>query len=364
VQRGEPAIVDKRVRTQMALSCGADLALELPAAFSSHNAGPFANAAVDILAATGRVAVISFGMENPDRLESSLFGIADILNDEPADFKHSLKKNLSLGYSFVQARSMALDEIAPCSLEILKRPNNNLALSYVKRIRERRYPIGTIAVPRSGSGHNEETARSGEAASASAIRGLAASGDVEAACALMPEESAALFREAWASGHASSRASGLWTALRQSIIRTNARDLAAVAGMSEGLENRVMDMAFKAESYESFVDSCTSRRYPRGRVLRLCAHILLNLSQEESKLFQTGGPAYIRVLGANAAGRKLLAEMRDSTALPVISKSSAPWSEYSRSMMSFEHRASELWETLTDNPRLRSEANYVPVMLP
>jgi predicted nucleotidyltransferase len=348
----------------MALSCGIDLALELPVVFSSHNAGPFANAAVDILAATGRVAVISFGMENPDRCESSLFGIADILNDEPANFKLSLKKNLSLGYSFVQARSMALDEIAPGSLEILKRPNNNLALSYVKRIRERRYPIGTVAILRSGSGHNEETIANGGTANASAIRGLAASGDVEAASALMPAESAELFREACASGHAASCGFRLWTALRQSIIRASARDLAAVAGMSEGLENRVMDMAFRAESYESFVDSCTSRRYPRGRVMRLCAHILLNLSQEESKLFQANGPAYIRVLGANATGRKLLAEMRDSTALPVISKSSAPWSRYSQSMMNLEHRASELWETLTDSPRLRSETNYVPVMLP
>jgi hypothetical protein len=123
-------------------------------------------------------------------------------------------------------------------------------------------------------------------------------------------------------------------------------------------------MASRAESYESFVDSCTSRRYPRGRILRLCVHILLNLSQEESLEFQSRGPAYIRVLGANSVGRKLLAEMRRTAALPVISKSSAPLSPYSRSMTSLEHRASELWETLTDNPRLRAEANYVPPMLP
>ncbi|MDR3354032.1 MAG: nucleotidyltransferase family protein, partial [Synergistaceae bacterium] len=312
VQRGEPAIVDKRVRTLMALSCGADLALELPVAFSSHNAGPFGNAAVDILAATGRVSSISFGMEDPDRADAELPGMADILNDEPEEFKLSLRKKLSLGYSFVQARSMALDEMKPGALEILKRPNNNLALSYVKRIREMRYPIKTIAIQRFGAGHNEGIAEGAGAASASAIRGLAASGDVEAACSLMPDQSAELFREACASGHAARDGSRFWTALRQAIIRAKARDLAKMAGMSEGLENRVADMASRAESYESFVDSCTSRRYPRGRILRLCVHILLNLSQEESMDFQSRGPAYIRVLGANRVGRNLLAEMRQT----------------------------------------------------
>jgi predicted nucleotidyltransferase len=364
VQRGGPAVVDKRVRALMALSCGIDLALEIPVAFSSHNAGPFASAAVDILAATGLVAVISFGMENPDSVNTALSSMADILNDEPEEFKLSLREKLSVGCSFVQARSMALDEMMPGALEMLKRPNNNLALSYVKRIRERRYPIKTIAVQRSGAGHNEKSADGAGAASASAIRGLAVSGEVEAACSLMPVKSAELFREACASGHAARDSLRFWTALRQAIIRTKPSDLAALAGMSEGLENRVADMALRAESYESFVDSCTSRRYPRGRILRLCAHILLNLSQEESENFQSGGPAYIRVLGANRAGRNLLAEMRHTAALPVVSRASAPWSLYSRSMMSLEHRASELWETLTGSPRLRAEAKYVPVMLP
>ena len=35
VQRGEPAITDKYERARMALSCGADLVLELPALFSA-----------------------------------------------------------------------------------------------------------------------------------------------------------------------------------------------------------------------------------------------------------------------------------------------------------------------------------------
>ena len=50
MQRGEPAIVDKWVRTQMALGNGADLVVELPFLVSVQAADFFGQGAVDILA--------------------------------------------------------------------------------------------------------------------------------------------------------------------------------------------------------------------------------------------------------------------------------------------------------------------------
>ena len=38
VQRGEPALIDKYARTRMALESGADLVLELPAAYACSSA--------------------------------------------------------------------------------------------------------------------------------------------------------------------------------------------------------------------------------------------------------------------------------------------------------------------------------------
>jgi predicted nucleotidyltransferase len=360
-QRGEPAILDKGVRAKSALLCGVDLVLELPVVFSSHNAGPFANAAVDILAATGVTDVLSFGMESPDDGISRLCGLADILNHEPDIFRSSLKKFLAAGYSFVQARSMALDGIVPGSLELLKRPNNNLALAYMKRIREKNYPLTPLAIGRLGAGHND-AGTNGEFASATAIRKLAASDEIGRAFAFMPEASARLLLEAHESGHSAHDGVRLWTAIKQSLLRIGAGELAGIAGVSEGIENRLMDMAYRSGSYDSFADSCTSRRYPLGRIRRICAHLLLNMRQEESMEFQKKGPAYIRTLGANERGRELLGRMRSSASLPLIARPSAPWSDYSRSMMQFEHRSTELWETLTQNPRARAESRNVPIM--
>jgi predicted nucleotidyltransferase len=345
----------------MALSGGADLALEIPVVYSSSNAGVFASAAVDILAATGVTRRVSFGMEDPVEGFRLLEPMAAVLCGETEDFRRALREFLARGFSFVQARGMALESIIPGALALLKRPNNNMALAYLKRIMEMNYDIAPAAVGRIGPNHHsEETA--GGAASATAIRRMAASGDMDGACSAMPAESAAILMREYAAGRAAFEDGRFWTTVKQALVRSSARELSRVAGMREGFENRMIDMAYRSGDYESFVDACVSRRYPRSRVTRCCAHLLLNLRQDENAEFQGRGPAYIRVLGANERGRKLLGIMRRTSALPVITRASAPWSEYSAAMMRFEHRAAELWETLTDAPVPRAEARRVPVM--
>ena len=49
VQRGTPALFSKHVRTRMALSCGADLVVELPVSVSTASAEGFAKGAVHLL---------------------------------------------------------------------------------------------------------------------------------------------------------------------------------------------------------------------------------------------------------------------------------------------------------------------------
>ena len=362
VQRGEPAMIDKEVRTRMALASGVNLVLELPVVYSSHNAGLFAGAAVDILAATGIVTHLSFGMETPD---DRLSAIADILNDEPQTFKIALKNHMKSGSSFVQARSLVLDELIPGSLELLKQPNNNLALAYIKRIREKEHPLKPLVIKRSGAGYHDRHADSAEDtfASATAIRALFESGRHDEAYSLMPEETSPLLREAYTTGHTATDRQKTWHAIKLSLLRSTTESLKETAEMREGLENRMLRRAYVSTSLDDFIDSCTSRRYTKGRVQRYCTHLLLNLTHGMSRSFQEQGPAYIRVLGADSEGRRLLGMMRKSAALPVISKASAPWSEYSSEMMEFEHRASEIWEMLTDNPRTKREARFVPVML-
>jgi predicted nucleotidyltransferase len=300
-----------------------------------------------------------------------LRAIADALNEEPPAFKAALRKFLKAGHSFVQSRSLGLEELLPGSLAFLKNPNNSLAASYVKRIREKSYSMAAFAVERSGAGFHDEKLPDGDvAASAAAIRALLRNGEAERAFSLMPEASAGLLRGAMAAGRLADCRSRLWLAVRQAILREGAEGMRKISEMGEGLENRMLDAAWRSGSFESFVAACVSRRYTAGRIQRHAMHLLINLGHDESRLFQRSGPAYIRVLGANETGRKLLSIMRETASLPVISRASVPkrvpdsfnrFSEASR-MMEIECRATEIWEMLTDSPEIRSEARRVPVI--
>jgi cytidyltransferase-like protein len=66
LQRGTPAVFDKWTRTQMALSCGADLVIELPSFFATASAQYFARGGVSILDKLGCVDTLSFGCEADD----------------------------------------------------------------------------------------------------------------------------------------------------------------------------------------------------------------------------------------------------------------------------------------------------------
>ena len=64
VQRGAPAVVDKYVRTKMALEGGADIVFEIPTCYSTSSAEYFASAGVALLDKLGGVASSS-GTQHP-----------------------------------------------------------------------------------------------------------------------------------------------------------------------------------------------------------------------------------------------------------------------------------------------------------
>ena len=133
-QRGLPALADKWTRTRMALLNGVDLVLELPFVHACNGGMEFARGAVDILAGTGFVTHISFGMEHSFEFKTNIecktdiefktgfepetgpFGpILDTLIQEPPSFKLRLKENLASGQSYPKAVAAALDREFPGS---------------------------------------------------------------------------------------------------------------------------------------------------------------------------------------------------------------------------------------------------------
>ena len=66
VQRGTPAVMDKKIRTKSALLGGADLVIELPLFAACSSAPDFAIGAVSLLHKLGVIDYLSFGSECQD----------------------------------------------------------------------------------------------------------------------------------------------------------------------------------------------------------------------------------------------------------------------------------------------------------
>ena len=162
VQRGDTAIAEKRIRTKMALQCGADLVLELPVLWSMSTAENFALGAISILKNMG-CDKIMFGSECGDI--SALIKAADVLlNDE---FSKKLPLELKKGVTFAVAREIVASELG-CDGDILSKPNNNLAIEYIKAAKKIGAELEFLTVKRIGAEH--DSSEEAEFVSASLLR--------------------------------------------------------------------------------------------------------------------------------------------------------------------------------------------------
>ena len=169
LQRGTPAILDKWSRTQMALSCGADLIIELPAVLATASAQYFARGGVSILDKLGCIDTISFGCESDDI--SMIQTLSSYLSDEPDNYKEKLQHYLRDGNSFPKARALALSDcLSAKTVAFASSPNNILALEYCIALLERNSSMNILPIKREGSGYHDTFLSKDTFASATAIR--------------------------------------------------------------------------------------------------------------------------------------------------------------------------------------------------
>ena len=118
VQRGNTSLVDKWVKTEMALKNGIDLVIELPTVYAISSAENFADGAIKILNSLGVVDYVSFGSEIGEI--NSLNEVANILYKEPKEFSNLISAQLKSGISYPKAREIALTQYFGTSKNILK----------------------------------------------------------------------------------------------------------------------------------------------------------------------------------------------------------------------------------------------------
>ena len=353
VQRGEPALLDKYTRARMALSSGADVVLELPVLWSTASAELFADAGISLFEKTGCVNGICFGAESGDL--ALLRRIADVLADEPADLKASLKYNLKSGSTFPKAREAALlsyfsgsagqDGALPVSAEalssLLASPNNILALEYLKALRRRASSITPYLLKREGAAYHETSIRSGASevpASASAIRHTLFA-DAAGACGnsadrasedsadgilrhAMPQEALDILQD-YRADFPLLCADDFSSILGYLLLSSSATQLARTADSSPEFANRMQNQLPYYTSFSSFASRLKSKEMTLTRINRILLHSILGITSSD---YACGNALdkipYLRILGFRKSAAPLLAALKASAAVPLITQSS------------------------------------------
>ena len=360
-QRGAFARHDKWLRARAALENGADLVLELPVLWSTASAELFADAGISLFEKTGCVNGICFGAESGDL--ALLRRIADVLADEPADLKASLKHNLKSGNTFPKAREAALlsyfadaadqDGALPVSTEtlssLLASPNNILALEYLKSLRRRASSITPYLLKREGAAYHETSIRSGASevpASASAIRhtlfagGAGASEDSAAGILhhAMPQEALSILQD-YRADFPLLCANDFSSILGYLLLSSSASQLARTADSSPEFANRMRNQLPYYTSFSSFASRLKSKEMTLTRINRILLHSILGITSSD---YACGNALdkipYLRILGFRKSAAPLLAALKASAAVPLITRpSQAPKLLSPDAMQVFEH---------------------------
>ncbi len=296
MQRGEPAVLDKWQRAQLAMQGGADLVLELPCAFTLRSAEFFARGAVQLLAATGCCNTLCCGAETATADFAELARRAT-----SSETQTKLRTLLKDGASYASAACEALG-----SSYALTAPNDILALEYTKALSGT--GITPLYVQRQDAGYNS-AAIAGASASATAIRQALSQGNVSWQQAVPPYVRAALL----SAGYDQQL---LWQLIAYRLRLLTPAQIAARCEASEGLEN-LLKQAASCTSLAEAAAHCTHKRYTTSRARRLLMQILLD---KPRSTWQQQCPAYLRVLAFGSTGRQLLKQMKRTSTLPVITK--------------------------------------------
>ena len=282
VQRGEPAIVDKWTRAQMALENGADLVVELPFLVAVQSADHFAKGAIEILSRLG-IDQLTFGTEEVLDYQA----IAAVYSEQAAEMEAFLR-SLPEDLSYPQKTQKMWETFAGVEFTGAT-PNHILGLAYAKACAGK--AIALKPIQRQGAGYHSEEK---EVAYASATSLRLNKEDQDFVDKFMPNSQ--LFQSApqvtW---------EDYFQLLNYQILTHP--DLTQIFQVNEELANRIKDAIRSASSVEDLVNQVATKRYTKARVRRILTYILVGAREEIL-------PTAIHVLGFTEKGQAHLKSLK------------------------------------------------------
>lgn len=294
-ERGEISILNKWEKTEIALSYGVDLVVELPFVFASQSADIFARGAIKILKEL-KVDTLVFGSESND--SNKLINIAKI-QLENKEYNKLVKEYLDKGENYPTAMSKALHDICGNTVNL---PNDLLGLSYTKEIIKQDTNIEIVTIKRTNDFHNKEL--NNNIVSASAIRNNL---DDKNLINYVPELTYKYLKE-------KKENNNYFNFLKYKIL-TEQEQISKYQTVDEGIHNRILKYIEHSNSIDELINKIKTKRYTYNKLNRMFTHILCGFTKDEAKNINID---YIRVLGFNNKGIKYLNKLKKELTIPII----------------------------------------------
>lgn len=282
VQRGEPALLDKHIRTKMALEQGADAVFELPTAFATGSAQYFARGAVSHLDALGVVDFLVFGSESGDL--------------------HHLRNHYR-------------DGLLPDS------PNNILAAEYCNAISYLNSSIVPYTIPRIGPDYHDTQNTTDTLCSASYLRPFFKT--PQTLCEIRNYVPDTVYRQilAYLEHETALYGEDFSDILYYSLLEKQKDGYASYFDVYENLSDKIVAALPSYTDYESFCGHLKTKDIAYTHIQRALLHILLSVTKGDMDgLCKNGYFAYLRLLGFRKESAPLLRAIKEKSKKPVITK--------------------------------------------
>ena len=311
VQRGEPAVLNKYDRAEMALS-GIDAVFELPAVYAISNAGDFAKGAVSILDAMGCIDFLSFGVETDD---INVFNrVCDILTAEPESFKSSLRDHMKDGLSYPAARDLALRDVLGDSVSgITSSPNNILAIEYMCALRCLDSKIRPHLIKRLGSYHDNGKPETGFLGASSIRKMISEKTDISDH---VPDQSLIKINRFRCITDNSVMDTLLNLRLSEITDKTSIHEL------SPDMLNRLKGISLPV-SFDEAAAILKTRNITYTRSSRALINLIIGISSEDFDRITVSGYAhYANLIAFRRQSSPLIKAVQDTSGIPIINKKS------------------------------------------
>ena len=296
-QRGSLSIIDRYAKAHYCLKNGFDLVLELPSQFATSSAENFAFGAISLIKNL-LIDHVSFGSECGEI--EPLLKIAEILTDEPLEFKTYLRLFLDEGLPYHLCRKNALSKYIEANnlkinLDILNTSNNILSIEYLKNLLRTNSKAKPYTIKRETSYYSSSTIRNH----------LNLDKNLDELEKNIPTDSFKALHHFYKKYDYFISDELIFPYLKYKLL-TLSNKLNDLPDCTEGMHNKIPDSVLKSDSLDSSLHLSKSKRYTYTRLSRIALQYFIGFEYFPIKEMLKKEVREAKILGFNDKGKYFL----------------------------------------------------------